>query len=310
MMNKYQLTGDWQLHDYLVDGKKQQVKLWQIIALCDFSNIKTGQLGGWIENEDNLSQHGNCWIYGSECKVYGGSSVNDDAQIHGNSTLCHKAHISGRSIVKESLVSGECRIYDAARIVNGSQVIAVRGLTADNDKVLQIYGNATVNASRVVHQAQIFGNAVVNNAFIEHRAEVFGQAILEGNDENNIWVCDCARVFDNARIIAGHGEDQIPTIRYSSQVYGNALIEGDCLLKHNVHIFDDATLIGGPIQLDNQVQIYGQARVTGNVLIENNVQIYDKAAVDGLDGELIHIRGIKDINGEQRVTRSPFYGVF
>ncbi|OAT32928.1 phage protein [Buttiauxella brennerae ATCC 51605] len=309
-MNKYQLTGESRLHSYLVDGQKQQVKLWQIEALCDFSDVKAEQTGGWVENESNLSQQGKCWIYGSDCVVFGGSSVEDDAQIHGESTLCHQAHISGKSVVEHSFISGECRIYDAARIVNGSQVIAVRGLTADNDKLLQIYGNATVNASRVVHQAQIFGNAVVNNAFIEHRAEVFGQAILEGNDENNIWVCDCARIFDNARIIAGRGDDQIPTIRYSSQVYGNALIEGDCVLKHQVHIFDDATLIGGPIQLDNQVQIYGQARVTGNVLIENNVQIYDKAAVDGLDGELIHIRGIKDINGDQRVTRSPFYGVF
>lgn len=309
-MNKYQLTGESRLHSYLVDGQKQQVKLWQVEALCDFSDVKAGQTGGWVENESNLSQQGNCWIYGSDCVVFGGSSVEDDAQIHGESTLCHQAHISGKSVVEHSFISGECRIYDAARIVNGSQVIAVRGLTADNDKLLQIYGNATVNASRVVHQAQIFGNAVVNNAFIEHRAEVFGQAILEGNDENNIWVCDCARIFDNARIIAGRGDDQIPTIRYSSQVYGNALIEGDCVLKHQVHIFDDATLIGGPIQLDNQVQIYGQARVTGNVLIENNVQIYDKAAVDGLDGELIHIRGIKDINGDQRVTRSQFYGVF
>lgn len=309
-MNKYQLTGESRLHSYLVDGLKQQVKLWQVEALCDFSDVKAGQTGGWVENESNLSQQGNCWIYGSDCVVFGGSGVEDDAQIHGESTLCHQAHISGKSVVEHSFISGECRIYDAARIANGSQVIAVRGLTADNDKLLQIYGNATVNASRVVHQAQIFGNAVVNNAFIEHRAEVFGQAILEGNDENNIWVCDCARIFDNARIIAGRGDDQIPTIRYSSQVYGNALIEGDCVLKHQVHIFDDATLIGGPIQLDNQVQIYGQARVTGNVLIENNVQIYDKAAVDGLDGELIHIRGIKDINGDQRVTRSPFYGVF
>ncbi|MGB7799706.1 YdcK family protein [Buttiauxella sp.] len=309
-MNKYQLTGDAKLHDYLVDGKKQQVKLWQVVALYDFSDVKTGQLGGWIETEDNLSQLGHCWIYGNESVVYGGSTVSGDAQVHGSSTLCHQAHISDKSFVEHSLISGECRIFDAARIVNGSQVIAVRGLTADKDQLLQIYGNATVNASRVIHQAQIFGNAIVNNAFIEHRAEVFGQAILQGNDENNIWVCDCARVFDNARIIAGRGDDQIPTIRYSSQVYGNALIEGDCVLKHQVNIFDDATLIGGPIQLDNQVQIFGQARITGNVLIEDNVQIYDKAAVDGLDGELIHIRGIKDISGEQRITRSPFYGLF
>lgn len=309
-MNKYQLTGDSRLYDYVQDGEKQQVRLWQIRALSDFSDVLTGQLGGWIENEDALSQRGNCWVYGAECVVYGGSRVDENAQIHGESTLCHQANVYGSAIVKDSLISGECRIFDSAYIHDGCQIIAVRGLTAARDQVLQIYDRAKIGASRVVHQAQIYGDAIVTCAFIEHRAEVFGSARLEGNEENNIWICDCARIFDNAHIVAGRGEDQIPTIRYSSQVYGNAVIEGDCVLKHQVHIFGDAALIGGPIQLDNQVQIYGSARITGNVLIENNVQIYDTAAVDGLDGEPIHIRGIKDINGEQRITRTPFYGVF
>lgn len=309
-MSKYELTDDFRRHDYLLEGEKQQVRLRQIRSLIDFGDVKAGQLGGWIENENSLSQRGKCWVYGTECLVYGDSRVDDDAQIHGESTLCHQANVYGAAIVENSLISGECRIFDNARVQSGSQVIAVRGLTAARDQILQIYGNSRVNASRIVHQAQIYGEAIVTNAFIEHRAEVFGNARLEGNEENNIWICDCARIFDDARIVAGSGEDQIPTIRYSSQVYGNAVIEGDCVLKHQVHIFGNATLLGGPIQLDNQVQIYGSARVTGNVLIENNVQIYDTAAVDGLEGELIHIRGMKDINGEQRITRTPFYGVF
>lgn len=309
-MTKYALTEDSQLHDYLQDGIKQQVRLWQIRALRDFGDVKAGQLGGWLECEENLSQLGDCWIYDRKTRVFGGSDVKDDAQIRGESTLCHQAHVAGSAVVENSLVSGECFIYDQARILDGCQIIAVRGLTADRDQLLQIYGSATVTASRVVHQAQIYGNATVSNAFIEHRAEVFGNAMLEGNEENNIWICDCARVFDNARIVAGSGDDQIPTVRYSSQVYGNAVIEGDCVLKHQVCVFDNAVLTGGPILLDNHVQIYGSARVTGNVLIENNVQIYDNAVVDGLNDEPLHVRGIKDINGEQRVTRTPFYGVF
>jgi hypothetical protein len=44
-------------------------------------------------------------------------------------------------------------------------------LTADRDKVLQIYQRATVSASRIVHQAQIYGDAFVEHAFVEHRAE-------------------------------------------------------------------------------------------------------------------------------------------
>lgn len=38
--------------------------LHRIKALRDFGNIKQGEIGGWIENEDNLSHCGDCWVYG------------------------------------------------------------------------------------------------------------------------------------------------------------------------------------------------------------------------------------------------------
>lgn len=39
--------------------------LHRINALRDFGNIKQGEIGGWIENEDNLSHCGDCWVYGN-----------------------------------------------------------------------------------------------------------------------------------------------------------------------------------------------------------------------------------------------------
>ena len=37
--------------------------LYVIIALKDFSDVKAGDVGGFVESEDNLSQVGDCWIY-------------------------------------------------------------------------------------------------------------------------------------------------------------------------------------------------------------------------------------------------------
>ena len=37
--------------------------LFRIKALKDFSNVKKGDIGGYVESEKNLSQDGNCWIY-------------------------------------------------------------------------------------------------------------------------------------------------------------------------------------------------------------------------------------------------------
>ena len=80
-------------------------------------------------------------------------------------------------------------------MLHNSVVIAAKGLTPDHEQILKIYDKATVSQSRIVHQAQIYGEAMVNYAFVEHRAEVFDSAILEGNDLNNVWVCDCAKVY-------------------------------------------------------------------------------------------------------------------
>ena len=148
----------------------------------------------------------------------------------------------------------------------------------------------------------------MNFAFVEHRAEVFDNAILEGNDLNNVWVCDCAKVYGNARVIAGYDEDAIPTVRYSSQIAENAVVEGNCVIKHHVLIGGQAWLRGGPIMLDDKVVIQGRARISGDVLIEHRVEITDDAVIEAFNGESIHLRGEKVINGDQRITRTPLLG--
>lgn len=37
-------------------------KLYRIEALKDFGDVKAGDLGGYIESEDNLSRDGNAWV--------------------------------------------------------------------------------------------------------------------------------------------------------------------------------------------------------------------------------------------------------
>ena len=63
MNNKFCLCGDKMKSE---DGKI----LYRILALKDFSDVKKGDLGGWVEYGNNLSQFDNSWIY-------------DDAEVHG-----------------------------------------------------------------------------------------------------------------------------------------------------------------------------------------------------------------------------------
>ena len=56
MEKKYKLTEE----TLETDGRT----LHRIMALRDFGNARKGDIGGWIENEDNLSHCGDCWVYG------------------------------------------------------------------------------------------------------------------------------------------------------------------------------------------------------------------------------------------------------
>ena len=324
-MKKYRLGDETRLWHWQNGENKHTTALRQIIATADFNDVSSGTKGGWVDDESVLSQEGNCWIYDENSVAFARARVQGNARVtlpcvishHASiggecwidgSDISHGARISDNVTVQHSAVRGECHIFGNARVLHNSQVIAARGLTPDREQILQIYGNATVSQSRVVHQAQIYGDALVNFAFIEHRAEVFDRAILEGNDLNNVWVCDCAKVYGSARLIAGKEDDAIPTLRYSSQVAENAVVEGNCVIKHHVLIGGQAWLRGGPIMVNDRVVIQGRARISGDVLIEHRIEITDDAVIEAFDGENIHLRGEKVINGNQRVIRTPLLG--
>lgn len=69
-MKKFELTANSKMHL----GKK----LFQIRALISFGNVEEGDLGGFIEKEDNLSQSGNAWVSG-DAEVYGNARVSGNA---------------------------------------------------------------------------------------------------------------------------------------------------------------------------------------------------------------------------------------
>ena len=45
----------------------------RVVALIDFGNVKTGDVGGFVESENNLSHDGLCWVSG-DARVYGDCS--------------------------------------------------------------------------------------------------------------------------------------------------------------------------------------------------------------------------------------------
>ena len=63
-------------------------KLFRIKALVEFGNVEAGELGGYIEKEENLSQSGNAWVCGNAL-VYGNAKVCDNALVCGNADYAY-----------------------------------------------------------------------------------------------------------------------------------------------------------------------------------------------------------------------------
>ena len=124
---KYVLSGE----TIVVNGHT----LHRIIALLDFSDVKKGDEGGFIESEDNLSHWDDCWVY-DNAKVYGNVKVHDNAEVFGNAKVYDNAEVYGNAEV-----FGNAKVYDNAEVYGN----------------VKVYGDA-----RVYGNAAICGNAEIS----------------------------------------------------------------------------------------------------------------------------------------------------
>ena len=85
--------------------------LYRIRALKNFKNVKVGDLGGWVSNENNLSQYGDCWIYNNamcmdnsrmfgNSRMYNNSKMFDDSKMFGDSRMYNNSKMFGDSVLK------------------------------------------------------------------------------------------------------------------------------------------------------------------------------------------------------------------
>ena len=77
-MKKYELTNETKT---LAGG----TVLHRIRALRDIPRfgVKAGELGGFIEKENNLSQDGDAWVF-CNANVYGNAEVYDNSKAYGD----------------------------------------------------------------------------------------------------------------------------------------------------------------------------------------------------------------------------------
>lgn len=99
-MKKYELTSNFKMYS--------DKKIFQIRALVNLENgVKVGELGGWIEKEENLSHNGKAWVSDNtwvtnNAHVSGDAWVRDNVWVSGDAHVAGNAHVAGKAWVSKS----------------------------------------------------------------------------------------------------------------------------------------------------------------------------------------------------------------
>ena len=181
-MKKYELIKESK--DYFAERE-----IFRIRALKDFSDIKVGDIGGWVCSEDNLSQEGNCWIYDNakcldDARILDNAKMYDNTMMIGNSRMYDNAKMSDSSIICDNAVMcGNARMYDTSTMC-GSSMMRGNATMFNNSKM---YDRATMfDNSKMYDSAKMCGNSTMydnsvmyDNAEMYDGAEMLGRAILD-----------------------------------------------------------------------------------------------------------------------------------
>ena len=108
-------------------------KLFRIKALIDFSDVKAGDFGGYVESEKNLSQEGDAWVF-DNAQVYGNAQVYDNAHVCGNANVygdawvCDNAQVCGDAqVYGDAWVCGNAHVYGDAWVCGNAGYATVGG---------------------------------------------------------------------------------------------------------------------------------------------------------------------------------------
>ena len=114
--------------------------LYRVKALKDFGYVKKGDIGGYVENPNNLSHEGYCWAYGN-AKIYG------EAKIYGNAQVSNCAVIDGNAKIYGNAQVSDCAVIDGNAQIHGDSEVWGYAIIRDN---ALIYGDSVISGNAFI----------------------------------------------------------------------------------------------------------------------------------------------------------------
>ncbi|WP_420639231.1 hypothetical protein [Candidatus Poriferisocius sp.] len=227
-----------------------------------------GDLGGWVEGEENLSAAGSAWV-GGDAKVFDGARVEDDALV------TEFAEVSDGAVVRD-----QAQVSDRAKVFGGAQV---------SD------GARTLDAAVVCSEAWVYGQAVVE-----------GEAVVCGSVPRVFSLSAWAGAGKGARAarmvawVQGWSELGTQPVRQRAGLSGTgAHVFDDAAVSDQAWVFERAKVYG-EAEIRDQARVYEHAQMFGKSKMYDQAQLYGSARLFQLSGDR-HVVPLGDKGDEIRM---------
>lgn len=304
-------------------------EVYQIKALRDIEvlagrMVKAGDLGGFVQSEENLSHGGKCWI-SDVASVSGAARVVDNAQVRGNATVCGSAFISESAVVEgtalvlgeavvtgEATVSGKAMIEDKA-LISGSASICGNSKVRGNARVtgeVTLQGNSNVGGD-----VDIEGNLTLNNFAREDNASV------SEDDDGEVEI-----KVPSAKSSPKLPEKGVPKYEFTDEKIRQIHKGGKPVTLRRIRACRDisfpgrntilAGALGGFIRsaenlsmfgacwVDYGARVFEKAHVSENALVTNVAVVFGEATISGKSS----VAGEARVHGKAQVRDGAWVG--
>ena len=214
--------------------------LFRIQALIDIPKhgVKAGDLGGFIEKEDNLSHERDAWV-GEDASVYGDAFIVRDVLISGNATV-YQSKLWGDMVVKgyanirESTINGKSCTIEGKALIQDVNLEIENGLINGETTMMNVFGRNPIRDFGLQGNALIIGKYGV-------------QMVLGGND---ILIGGDAKILNAKHILGSH-----------ITITDNAVLEEGAGIKGTSITLCDYAIVTGSVNVSDLVVVSEVARI-------------------------------------------------
>jgi len=170
---KYELIPLSEKHKLYNTGINYQIK-----ALKDIPeiNVKKDDYGGFVNNFDNLSKEGNCWIF-ANAKVFDNAKVLDNTLMYDNSELHNNSKIfNNAELYHNSKMFDNTKMHDNSKMFDNSEMH---------------------NSSNLYNNAIMCNNAIMyDNSIMIDDSKMLDNSRMYGNSK----MCNYSKMFDKKNL--------------------------------------------------------------------------------------------------------------